>query len=114
MKPLLLALALSVAQLVDVGTAEACNKGREVCSFTLFNNTSVELESFWASPARINSWENDILGDGTLKAGRDVSINMTDHRPDCIYDFRFKFVDNRVLERRAVNVCKLGRYTLNE
>ncbi len=96
------------------GPAEACNRGVEVCTFKLFNNTSVKLESFWASPARVSKWENDILGSKVLNAGGEINVNMSDNRPDCIYDFRFKFADGDMVTRNAVNVCKLGRYTLNE
>jgi hypothetical protein len=92
----------------------ACNRGVEVCTFKLFNNTSIKLESFWASPARVSKWENDILGSKVLNAGGEISVNMSDKRPDCIYDFRFKFADGDIITRSAVNVCKLGRYTLNE
>jgi hypothetical protein len=92
----------------------ACNRGTETCSFKLFNNTSIKLESFWASPARVNKWENDILGSKVLNGGGETNINMSDGRPDCIYDFRFKFADGDIITRKTVNVCKLGRYTLNE
>ena len=62
------AVMAAVVSLGGIASAEACDKGRDVCSFSLFNNTSYELENFWASPARISNWENDILGRGTLKA----------------------------------------------
>ncbi|MBN8940713.1 MAG: hypothetical protein J0H01_14535 [Rhizobiales bacterium] len=114
MKKLILALAAGTALMLGAGAAQACDRGDEVCSFQLFNNTGVELESFWASPPSVNNWENDILGDQTLGAGRTMSINMSDGRPDCVYDFKFKFADGDVVEKRRINVCRLGRYTLNE
>lgn len=108
-----LAAATILFSLVS-GAAFACNRGVDVCSFTLFNNTSIKLESFQASPARVNKWEEDILGSKVLSAGGEINVNMSDRRPDCIYDFRFRFADGDVVTRKAVNVCKLGRYTLNE
>lgn len=105
--------ALALVALLP-SAAQACNRGAEVCSFTLFNNTSVKLNSFQASPARVNKWEEDILGKRVLNAGGEISINMSDRRPDCIYDFRFTFADGDIVTRNAINVCKLGRYTLNE
>jgi hypothetical protein len=104
------ALALAASTLPSL----ACNRGAEVCSFKLFNNTGIKLESFWASPARVNKWENDILGKRVLNAGDEVNVNVSDGRPDCIYDFRFRFADGDTITRSRVNVCKLGRYTLNE
>jgi hypothetical protein len=114
MKKTILALAAGVALTFGAGAAQACNRGVDVCSFKLFNNTSVELESFWASPPSVNDWENDILGDRTLDGGMTININMSDGRPDCIYDFKFKFSDGDIVEKRRINVCRLGQYTLNE
>lgn len=107
------ALAFS-AFAISAGDASACNRGRETCTFKLFNNTGHSLNSFWASPSRVDKWEEDILGRRTLRAGAEVNVNMTDKRPDCVYDFKFRFADGDELTRRRVNVCKLGRYTLNE
>jgi hypothetical protein len=94
--------------------AHACNRGREACSFTLVNKTGHALRSFWASPARASKWEEDILGRRTLPSGDEINVNMTDKRPDCIYDFRFRFADGDELVRKAINVCRLSRYTLND
>jgi hypothetical protein len=108
-------LAVTAATLVaGIGAASACNQGSDVCSFRLINNTGVELHSFWASPPNVNSWENDILGDRTLGAGRAININMTDGRSACVYDFKFRFADGDVVERRRIDICRLSRYTLNE
>jgi hypothetical protein len=114
MKKTFLALATAGVLTLGASAAQACDRGADVCSFQLFNNTSVELESFWASPPSVNNWENDILGDRTLGGGNSVNINMSDGRPDCIYDFKFKFADGDIVEKRRINVCRLGRYTLNE
>lgn len=107
-------LAASALLLAGATSASACDQGASVCSFTLFNNTSHKVESFWASPSRISQWENDIFGDKVLAAGGEVNVNLSDGRPDCIYDFRFKFDDGDEIVKKAINVCKLGKYTLNE
>jgi hypothetical protein len=110
----LAACCAGILMALSAGPAYACNKGVETCTFKLFNNTSFKLQSFWASPARVSKWESDILGRKVLLAGREISVNMSDNRPDCIYDFKFQFDDGDTIIRKAVNVCKLGRYTLNE
>ena len=102
------ALGLSHSQ------ASACHQCRAACTFTLFNNTSYAVNSFWASPARVSKWEEDILGRRTLASGNELNVNMSDNRPDCIYDFKFRFSDGDEITRKGVNVCKLGRYTLND
>lgn len=99
---------------MSVGVASACNRGKEACSFILSNQTNYRLDSFWASPARVNKWEDDILGSQTLSSGDEVNVNMSDNRRDCVYDFRFRFSDGDEVTRNKINVCELGRYTLND
>ncbi len=111
---ILFAATAVAAFLGAVDAASACNRGREACSFKLFNNTSHELRSFWASPARVSKWEEDILGRRTLGRGKEINVNMSDNRPDCIYDFKFRFADGDEITRNSINVCQLGRYTLND
>ena len=106
--------ATLVALIAFASTESACNRGRETCSFSLFNNTSYVLNSFWASPVRVKKWEEDILGRQTLSSGGEVNVNLSDRRPDCIYDFRFSFEGGDEVTRERVNVCKLGRYTLDD
>lgn len=94
--------------------ALACNQGPSVCSFTLVNNTGMSVEYFWASPTRVNSWEENLIPNRLLQDGGQFRVSLNDGRPTCIYDFRFQLVDGRVVQRRGINVCRLGRFTLND
>lgn len=98
----------------SVSMASACNRGKDACSFILSNQTSYTLNSFWASPARVKKWEEDILGRQTLGSGSEATVNLSDRRRDCVYDFKFRFVDGDEVTRERVNICELGRYTLND
>ncbi|MCX5580244.1 hypothetical protein [Kaistia terrae] len=106
--------AVLVLLAASASAASACNRGREACSFILSNQTSYTLNSFWASPVRVKKWENDILGNQTLGAGNEATVNLSDRRRDCVYDFRFRFVDGDEVTRERINICELGRYTLND
>lgn len=107
-------LAAAGLLLTAINPASACNRGKAECSVLLFNNTSHRVESFWASPSRIDKWENDIFGDKVLLPGREVNVDLSDGRPDCIYDFKFRFSDDDELIRKGINICRLGKYTLDE
>lgn len=98
----------------SAGAASACNRGKEACSFILSNQTSYTLNSFWASPVRVKKWEEDILGRQTLSSGSEATVNLSDRRRDCVYDFKFRFVDGDEVTREKINICELGRYTLND
>lgn len=56
-------------------------------SFDLTNKTSRNIERFFASPANVNSWGQDILGTEVLPPGQKAKITIQDGREDCIYDF---------------------------
>lgn len=57
-------------------------------SFDLTNQTSRNIERFFASPANVNSWGQDILGTEVLPPGQKAKITIQDGRKDCMYDFR--------------------------
>ena len=57
-------------------------------SFDLTNQTSRNIERFFASPANVNSWEEDILGTEVLRPGQKTKITIQDGRENCMYDFR--------------------------
>jgi hypothetical protein len=57
-------------------------------SFDLTNQTSRNIERFFASPANVNSWGQDILGTEVLPPGQKAKITIQDGRQDCMYDFR--------------------------
>lgn len=76
----------------------------------IHNQTGWTMLRFYASDVRATSWEEDILGRGTLAAGRSVSINIDDGSGACLYDFRAEFTNGQVLVRNRVNVCQVADY----
>lgn len=77
---------------------------------TIHNQTGWTMLRFYASDARTDSWEEDILGRDTLDTGRNWTINIDDGSGACIYDFRAEFTNGQVLERRGINVCQIADY----
>jgi len=77
---------------------------------TIHNQTGWTMLRFYASDARANSWEEDILGSDTLDSGRNWTVNIDDGSGACVYDFRAEFTNGQVLERRGINVCQIADY----
>jgi hypothetical protein len=77
---------------------------------TIHNQTGWTMLRFYASDARTDSWEEDILGRDTLDTGRNWTVNIDDGSGACIYDFRAEFTNGQVLERRGINVCQIADY----
>ncbi len=77
---------------------------------TIHNQTGWTMLRFYASDARADSWEEDILGRDTLDSGRNWTVNIDDGSGACVYDFRAEFTNGQVLERRGINVCQIADY----
>jgi len=76
----------------------------------IHNNTGWTMLRFYASDSRVTSWEEDMLGRGTLAAGRSVTMNIDDGSGACVYDFKAEFTNGQVLTRYQVNVCQIADY----
>jgi len=82
--------------------------------FKLINKTRFAVVEFYASPADVGEWEDDILGLQILDPKSVTNITIGDGREQCEYDLRFVFDDGDVIEKAAVNLCETGSYTLTE
>lgn len=82
--------------------------------FKLKNKSSYDVTEFYASPANVGDWEEDILGQDILSSGDSLQITIGDGRSQCEYDLRFVFEDGEVVERANVDLCETGSYTLTD
>jgi hypothetical protein len=76
----------------------------------IHNNTGWTMLRFYASDSRVTSWEEDMLGRGTLAAGSSIMMNIDDGSGACLYDFKAEFTNGQVLTRFNVNVCQIADY----
>lgn len=82
--------------------------------FTLTNTSSYAVKAFFTSPADIESWEEDVFGQGYLPAGNYVEITIADGREQCVYDMKFVMEDDTEFVESGVDLCELGEYTLSD
>jgi len=76
----------------------------------IHNQTGWTMLRFYASDSRTSSWEEDILGTGTLANGRQITINIDDGSGACVYDFKAEFTNGQSLTRMNINVCQIADY----
>lgn len=76
----------------------------------IHNQTGWTMTHFYASDARVDSWEEDMLGRGVLANGASVMMNIDDGSGACIYDFKARFSNGQELTRFGVNVCQIADY----
>jgi uncharacterized protein (DUF2147 family) len=73
----------------------------------IHNTSAYDIYYFYASNTGTDSWEEDILGNDILPAGRYVTINIDDGSGYCMYDFKAVFVDGEEVVSWNNNVCEL-------
>ena len=76
----------------------------------IHNNTGWTMLRFYASDSRVTSWQEDMLGRGTLATGSSVLMNIDDGSGACLYDFKAEFTNGQTLTRFHVNVCQIADY----
>lgn len=86
----------------------------EDLEFTLNNVTNSDLVEFYASPANVNDWEENLLDGAYLPAGNTVQVNIADGRTVCTYDLLSVFKDGEKVQENGVDLCSLGSYTLHQ
>ncbi|MDB5541733.1 MAG: hypothetical protein JWQ89_3460 [Devosia sp.] len=82
--------------------------------FTLTNDSSYAIKSFFTSPADIEDWEEDVFADKYLPAGNYVDVTIGDGREQCVYDMKFILEDDSEFLENGINLCELGGYTLSD
>jgi hypothetical protein len=80
----------------------------------VINNTSQTMVKLQASNIGTNSWEEDILGNRILPAGREIVVNLDDRSGYCVFDLRATFRSGATAVRRRVNICKVASWTIND
>ena len=86
-------------------------------SFVLINNTGRTIEEFYASPTKVDNWEEDILGEYVLFDRKRSEISINDDRQNCLYDFLAVVapsddgtVGRGTLYQTNINICDISYY----
>ena len=107
------ALACPLTVLVTLSSTTSAWANTEY-TFTLTNDTSVDMLEFYASPQIATDWEENVLGDKTVQANGDWTVITLPGSRGCIYDFLAVFADGDTLEKYGINICELENHTYYE
>jgi len=77
----------------------------------IVNKTGMTMTSFYASKVGAKTWEEDILGQGTLDDGDTVNVNISDGTGACRFDFKAVFEGGSTVEKANINVCSISAFT---
>lgn len=99
----------ALALLAMPATAQA-----EDLTFTLTNASSFNIANFYTSPANVDDWQEDVLGEDVMAAGTQADVTIADGSDQCVYDMKFVFEDGSEFVREEIDLCSLGEYTLSD
>ena len=86
----------------------------EDLTFVLNNASSFDIAGFYTSPANVEDWQEDVLGEDIMAAGTSANVTIADGSDQCVYDMKFVFEDESEFVREDVDLCSLGEYTLSD
>ena len=81
---------------------------------TVENVASQSIYYLYASPATSTTWEEDLLGSGTIPSGQSKVANIDNGSNECIYDLKVVMADGKEYVQRRINVCAVSRWVVGE
>jgi len=85
-------------------TTPAPKPAQDVMKFTLYNNSNVDLRYIYISPVYTDSWEENILGSSTLKAGSSINITLTGYPGVDYWDLKFADKDGGYVTFKNIKI----------
>jgi len=102
----MLALALVIS---SVSTAFADPR-----DFVLINSTGKPIMQVFVTPSNLDDWGDDILGQGILGTGENVTIKFARYTEgNCYYDIKVVVDGGAEGELNQVNLCETQTVTFN-
>ena len=75
-------------------------------SFSVANRSNQAINEVYATPAGVDRWGRDRLGQNSLSPGQTFPVRLPADG-NCIYDIRVVYADGKPEERRRLNTCQL-------
>jgi len=106
--------ALAAAALIAIsGPANAAPDGKNR-KVVVENVSSQSIYNLYASPVTSKTWEEDLLGQGTIPAGTSKTANIDNGTNQCQYDLKAVLANSREHIRRGVNVCAVSKWVIGD
>jgi hypothetical protein len=95
--------ALAVMAIVSV-TAPAF---AGIQDFTVRNNGKFSVYYIYVSPTTSDQWEDDVLGNQTLPANSQITVEMSGYGNQCMFDIKVVDERNNAREYYDVDLCNI-------
>jgi len=100
--------------LITASTSAAAAPDGRNRKIVLQNVSSQTIRELYASPTTAQTWEEDLLGQRTLPAGKSISANIDNGTNECYYDLEAVLADGRKIEERKINVCAVSNWVIGD
>lgn len=81
-------------------------------AFTVINDSSYDLVSFFTAPANARAWGHNLLGDYRLKARSKGTATIAGGDEFCVYDLKYVLSDGETYYKRDLDVCQIASYRI--
>ena len=109
--PALLAAIASLIAAPSIASAASGGKDRYV---TIRNDSSEPVHRLYATPVGVSTWEEDLLGDGTVPAGRSKRVQVDAGTNECRYRLKIVMAGGREHQQRDANLCAVRKWTISD
>ena len=97
--------AFAILSAIGMGAAPARAANQD---FTLFNQTGYQIDKVYVSSSGTSSWEEDIMGSGTLGNGESVAISFEKGSRGCSYDLKVVYNDGESAVWNGLDLCSIS------
>jgi hypothetical protein len=81
-------------------------------AFTVINDSSYDLVSFYSAPVDAQSWGNNLLGSYKLRARTKGTATIAGGAEQCRYDLKYVLSDGETYYRRDLDICQISSYRI--
>jgi hypothetical protein len=99
---LLAALSLSVPTAAHAGDI----------AFTVINDSSYDLLSFYTAPVDASAWGHNLLGRYKLRARTKGTATIAGGDTYCVYDLKYVLSDGETYYKRDLDICQINSYRI--
>jgi hypothetical protein len=81
-------------------------------AFTVINDSSYDLVSFFTTPANARAWGHNLLGEYTLRARTRGTATIAGGDQYCVYDLKYVLSDGETYYKRDLDICQIASYRI--
>jgi hypothetical protein len=81
-------------------------------AFTVINDSSHDLVSFYSAPVDAQSWGHNLLGQYKLRARTKGTATIAGGAEQCLYDLKYVLSDGETYYKRALDIGRISSYRI--